>query len=147
MRILTRTEIEEAEKEMVRIMAFHERLRNSRLLALLHSDETDPLRLAFDNRVTLTPMYDDHGSPGPINWSVLDRDGNLVPQLKLTDLIGCPVTGIGYMHDPCKHQAIPYLQFVNQLYVCCVTPAGGGVIRHDRPREDAWDVFPHFRIK
>jgi hypothetical protein len=138
MRVLTLPEIENAEDDITRIMAFHDRLLHSRLLTVCPLKDHSQI-LAFDNRVTLNPMFDDQGTEGLTSWSLNDHEGKSFPQLELRDLIGCPVTGIGYLQDPDHkpREQVPYIQFLNKVFVCCITSQGGGVIRHDRPREDA----------
>jgi hypothetical protein len=141
MRILNRPEIE-AHDDMARMMAFHDRLVNMRLLTLLHpKPDKEPLRLAFDNPVVITPL----GDPISIQysaWQLLDAKEKSFPWIDLPDLVGCPVTGIGYVQLSDWKKPAPYLQFINQVYLVCECPQGGCALRHDRPREDAWDVLP-----
>jgi len=144
MRILTRPEIE-AHDDLARQMAFHDRLLNMRLLTILHPKSgNEPPRLAFDNQVIITPRADPIASRYSV-WGLLDQSGKPFPWIDLTDLIGCPGTEIGYLQHPDWKHAAPYLQFLNWAYLVCEAPKGGCALRHDRPREDAWDVFPQVR--
>ncbi len=147
MRILTRPEIHAADPDMVRTMAFHDRLVHSRLLTLLPESSSAPMRLAFDNQVTITPLLDPMSTRSSA-WALVDQKGGTFPWLDLPDLIGCPVTGIGYFQHPEWEEqvAAPYLQFINRIYLVCETLNGGCALRHDRPREDSWDIFPQFPI-
>jgi hypothetical protein len=139
MRILTRPEIESI-KDLHQIMTFHDRLVHSHLLAPLSVRED--VALVFENHVKVTPLH----NAGPCHWELHDANGEAFPFVSLKDLVGCPVTQLGYFFDQdLEHPAIPYLQFLNCIHVCCFSPTGGAELRHDRPREDAWDVFPQFQ--
>mgnify|MGYP006311909859 CR=1 FL=1 len=136
-RILTRPELEEVD-DITRILAFHDRLIHSRLLTVLENGT-----LCFGNRVTVSPAPP---TDTPC-WQLRDVEGRTFPQIGLHDLIGCPVTGVGYFHYPASSQTvIPYLQFLNRIQLCCFSDERSWMLRHDRPREDAWDVFPLFKI-
>jgi len=148
MHILTRPEIE-AHEDMARQMAFHDRLLNMRLLAVLPpgpSGREPAPRLAFDNQVILTPLVDPISIQYTV-WALLDQNGKTFPWLDLPDLAGCPVTGVGYLQLSEWKRAAPCLQFLNRAYLVCEAPKGGCALRHDRPREDAWDVFPVLNVQ
>ncbi len=135
MRILTRPELEQVD-DLKRCMAFHDQLIHSRLLTIL-GDQT----LAFDNHVLVSPAPPCEDS----HWQLRDQLGMTVTLIDVPDLIGCPVTNVGYFSYPgCAQSVIPYLQFLNRIQLCFFTDKANYMLRHDRLREDAWDTFPLF---
>lgn len=135
MRILSRPELEQVE-DMKRIIAFHNRLIHSRLLTIL-----EDVILVFDNQVIVTPAPPTDSS----FWQLRDGNGRTFQEIEVYDLIGCPVTDVGYFSYPGASQpVIPYLQFLNRIQLCFFTDKRNYMLRHDRPREDSWDVFPIF---
>lgn len=152
MRKLTRTEIESGGSAMPRIMKFHDQLLGSRLRRVATrsmSHPQEPPVLMFDQSATVSTQFDDEGNPGATEWVVTDLEGFIYEPVEIVDLVGQSVSGIGYLHDPendCR-SVIPCLEIARTFLICCMTPHGGGVIHHFRPRDDRWDLFCQFTPK
>ncbi len=146
MRRLTRSEIESGGSAMPEIMQFHDKLIGSRLRRVIGrpvSHPNDPPPLIFEQGATLVTQYDDEGNPGDTEWQIVDPEGRLYPSVRIDDLIGHPVTGVGYFFDEENddRRTIPYVEIAKVFLICCMTPHGGGVIHHKRPIDDRWDLF------
>jgi hypothetical protein len=151
MRRLTRQEIEAGGCAMPGIMIFHDKLIGAKLIHVSgrRGVTQPPPVMHFSNDITLRTQYDDEGNPGDTEWQITDHEGYLYHPVQVHDLRGHDVTGVGYLLDPendCRH-VIPFVEVANTFYVCCMTPHGGGVIFHDRPGEDRWDLFCQFKPK
>jgi hypothetical protein len=146
MRKLTRPEIEACGKAMPKIMQFHDKLIGSclrRVIGRPISHPNDPQSLIFELGATLVTQYDDEGNPGDTEWQIVDREGRFYHSIRVDDIIGHPVTGVGYFYDEDNddRRTIPYVEIANVFLLTCMTRHGGGVIHHHRPREDKWDLF------
>lgn len=149
MRKLTRSEIESGGCAMPRIMAFHDQLIGTKLIRVTRrrSDgRQPPPLLILEKGVTLATQYDDEGNPGDTEWQVTDPEGYLYRPVQVQDLCNQPVTAVGYFTDPENDQrhVIPFVEIAGVFLVCCMTPHGGGVIHHHRPRDDSWNLFCQF---
>ncbi len=150
MRRLTREEIKSGGSAMPRIMNFHDQLIGCKFQRrILQSGKSNELNapLLFESGARLLTQYDDEGNPGAAEWQVTDREGYLYHPIQVRDLVDHRVTDVGYFHDPENDQrhVIPYVEIAGIFLICCMTPHGGGVIYHDRPREDCWDIFCQFK--
>ncbi|MCC5851060.1 MAG: hypothetical protein JJU29_23470 [Verrucomicrobia bacterium] len=151
MRKLTRTEIEACGAAMPETMRFHDQLVGSKLIrATGRRGRTQPPPvLYFDDGGCLRTQFDDECNPGETEWMICDAQGHTMNVVKLTDLIGLPVTGIGYLLDPDNdlRPVIPYVEIAESFHVCAICREGGAVICHHRAQDDSWDLLCELKPK
>jgi hypothetical protein len=146
MRRLTRPEIEACGSAMPEILRFHDALLGTRLKKLRKVPASGEYPaytlLIFDDGSVLAPRFDDENNPESTEWEVVDREGYIYRPVEVQDLKGHTVTGFGYFHDPDNDQrpAIPYFE-ISGFHVCCMTRFGGGVILHQRPDGETYNLL------
>ncbi len=144
MRKLTRSEVEACGAAMPKTMRFHDQLIGTKLLRVTdrRGGSQPPPVLHFEQGASLRTQFDDECNPGDTEWEVVDAEGFPYTIVRVQDLRGQTVTGVGYFLDAENdvRPVVPYVEVARTFYICAMCSEGGAVIHHHRD-PDHWDLF------